>query len=520
MLKRRRLLTVAAVAITIIGAVAWMSSGGAERKTAAPAAAQTAADAPAMTLALWLEKIDAASVEDLRGLADAALAVADPELRHAILTRLTQRWLEADARGFVGFLTALEIRGSPTELAVLTDALRDSLTLLSPEVAASDDVRLVVQRLISILVATDPEGALAWARLWLVEDSLETAMVSITRNLARTDVGASLALAAEIRSSLRRGQAYAALAGVWAEADFGAAFAWASNLPDHSERAMSLNSVLLAMARSDPDLAADALRAQVASINETYALERARELAAKGISEADLAADPAAYHEMVAAGAIPSPLSPDAELLAIAGKVIGIHLAAEDPLAAIAWAESLQGDYLKLTAISGVLEGWARKDPAGAVRYLLDHHPANNDLVSSLYRAWAATDPAAAAEGTRLLADQGRREVALANVVTLWGATGDAAAAVAYVNSMPASAKTDAIYYALASAISTKSPLDAWQAATRITDQSAQYRALKSAFAVMVTHNPTQAAKLLKSTELPAVVSARLGELLAAVGQG
>jgi hypothetical protein len=486
-------------------------------KAAGSEDAAASVSASSLPMETWIQKIGAADSAGLKALMAEALSISDPEFRHEVVTAITSRWMKVDARGFLTYLTALEVHGDKLALGILSDALRDSLTELTPAQAGSDDIRLIVQRLVSILVAADPEGALQWARLWLLDDTLETALVSISRSFAHTDVARGLRLIETIQSPLRRNQASAMLAGIWASQNPAAAYEWASNLTERDVRAMSLNSVFLAMAQSDPERAASELRSQAERLNSEYLSERKAEMAAAGIKESDLAQDSETYLEMVRSGAVAPPVSPDVELLAIAAKVIGAKLAESDPEGALAWADSLTGDYLELMTISGVVEGWGRESPIKAAEYLASTYPTNMDLAKSLYGAWAAVDALAAANGTAMIADATQRDTVLADVIKIWSVKGDATEALRYVEQLPAAQKTDSVKYSLSTTISQVSPVEAWTVATGIEDPGMQYRALKSALSVLAARNPDEAVQLLKSSALSPSVSEGLGNVLDAV---
>ncbi len=479
----------------------------------APVSRTVASDLP-IDLETWQAMI--AESQDLHGLMLAAMKIGDADLQQAVVASIIDRWLVVDAAGFIKHLNALEVSGDKGSLAIVALALQSSLTRLSLESASSDEILVVVQRLISYLASTDPAKALEWARRFLLDDTLDSAVVSIARGMARTDVQAGLRIAESIQSPLRRSQAFAAVGTVWAAQDPVAALTWAVSLKNHSERALTVNAVLLVTARHNPPAAARSLSDQAKRINDQYLQERAAQLAAAGITEADLANDPDSYREMLESGSLPSPTSPDIELMATAGKVIGSKLAGDDALDALAWAESLDGDFLKLTSLSGVLDGWAATDPVAALGWVREKYPDNGDLHTAVFRAWAAGDPAAAAAAAQQIEKPNQRAAILEDVVKVWATKGDSAEATAFVTSLPPSPSTDSASYALATAISYQQPDQAWRIARGIANESAQFRALKSAFSVMVSRDPVAAADTLGATPLPGRTTERLAGILRA----
>jgi len=481
-------------------------------------AAQTAKVAPSADFDAWNRKIESTDLAGFRNLMEEAMRISDPALRHLVVTGLVDKWLLADARDFNKYFTSLEVNGDDRSLAVLADALQESLTKLDPDRAASDDIFVIVQRLISYLAGTDPGKALEWAKKWLLDDTLDSALVSIARGMAKSDVQQGLDVISQIKSPLRRSQALATLGGVWAARDPNSALKWALGLSNPAERALTLNAVLAAVAQTNPSGAADDLKQQANQITAEYAQERAADLAAKGMTEADLANDPESYREMLANGAIPPVSSPDVELMGDVGTLIGAKLGSMNPADAVDWALSLSGEYLQLKALSGVLDGWAKIDPIAALNYVNGNFPNNIDLVSSIFASWATTDPAAAAGGAKLIADSSYQTAALNIAIGKWAAT-DVTAAANYVNSLPASQVSDSIKTTLVTAMSHSSPETAWNIASGISSESAQYSALKNAFAVLVTENATNAALILQNSKanLPVTTYERLGEMVDAV---
>lgn len=516
----------AAAALAVIGFVIHRASHADQKKPdgIAPRAAvqppppvsSSAAVAPAVD---WDARLSSADKNSFRGLIDEAMKIEDPVRRNEIVTAILDRWLAEDVHGFIAYWSSLEVGADEDRMAAVALALEQSLTKLDVERASSDEVLVVVQRLISYLVGTNPDKALLWAKRWLLDDTLESALVSVARGMARTDVDKALNVIAGMTSPLRRGQAVAAVGGIWASRDLPAATAWAHGMANSIERALTLNAVLMVGAQRDAAGSAAALKNEAQRMNEEYLRDRTARMVAEGHTEADFANDPDTYREMAASGTLPPPYSADIELMGDAGKVLGARLAAGDADAALEWSASLETDYLKLKSLSGVLEGWARTHPEAAVQYLKDHHPLNSDLLGSLYQSWAAVDYAAAADGTRLIESASLRSSALESVISTWAAKGDSGEVMAYLNDLPAAEYTDQVKLAAANAISTKSPEQAWEIARGISSENAQLRGLKAAFSNLVIQNPDQAGVLLDNATLPDKTTASLRDVLDAVAR-
>lgn len=491
-------------------------------RNSAPAAPSTKAAAhpapvPALSLEEWNQKIATASILDFQSLMDEAMKIADAGLRNSVVVGIVDRWMKEDVEAFNKYIATLEVSGSSLHLAAVMNALQESLTKLDPERGASDEVFVILQRLISYLANSDPEKALVWSKKYLLDDTLESSLVAVARGMARTDVTRSLAVIAEIKSPFRRSQALATVGAIWAAREPDAALKWATNLQYISERALTLNSVLMAIAQKNPKVAASALKEQAQIISDNYTEERNNQLAASGKTEADYANDAESYNDAVERGVITAPTSPDLELLENAAKLIAEKIAAGDPVGAIALAESLPGDYLKLKTITGVIEGWAKSDPEAAFTYANKNYPDNSDLIKSLYSSWAAKDWVAAANGISLISDPVKRSGALESVITAAAPGTNPVEIFNYVSQLPPSESTDGVKYAAATAIAERSPQMAWEIAKGISGESAQYRALKGAFSYIVIANPDQAENLLTSSNLSNDTSQKLKDMLDAV---
>jgi hypothetical protein len=248
---------------------------------------------------------------------------------------------------------------------------------------------------------------------------------------------------------------------------------------------------------------------------DEYAAQYRRDLAAMNLTEADLANDREKYMEMLRAGEVPPPTSSDVELMGDAARVVASKLASEGPAAAIAWAESLENDVLWVQAVRGAVAGWSNADPAAAAAYVAANYATYPEMTTTVFDTWAEATPTEAASGTRLLDDPRLRAVATEAVAQAWAAS-DPTQAAGWVDSLPAAERSDAVLLAVATGLSTVSPVEAWHRAQEIQDPSLQYRGLKAAFATIVTQQPQVARDLLASATLNERATERLQDLLAA----
>ncbi len=532
MIPRKHLKTAAAilVAVAVAGVAVLLvnrdkTSSAPEVAKKMPATSARRADATTsssnlkvMSLEDWNQKIAGTDISEFRDLIDQATNITDADLRNSVVVSILDRWMKENATSFISYLSSLEVYGKNANLAIVAQALQGSMTKLSPELAASDDILVIVQRLITYLAGHDPEAALAWSKRFLLDDTKDQALVAVARGFAENDVKKALDIIGSMTSPLRRGQALAQVGGVWAQREPEAALAWAMALPVHGERALALNQVLMVVAANgNVSSAAAQLLRQSNLINEQYKQARTADLAARGISEADLANDPAVYKEMAEAGTLSPPGSPDVEMLELAGRAIGIRMGEKDGPGAAEWSKSIDNTYLRLKSVAGVLEGWAKNDPGAAISYANANYPNDSNLLTSIFSSWASINGEAAAVGTSMIADPNLRSLALEAAVTSWSAKGQPAAVADFLGTLPASEVSDGTKIALVAAMSQTAPEKAWTLAQSIGDESTQFRALKNAFSHLVIESPVQAEALLASSNLSNDTSGRLQDMLDAV---
>lgn len=487
--------------------------------SAVPRAVSAPPSMPSTDLESWRQRIAAATVTGFRSLMAEALALADDMLRDAVVRELLAAWLRSDARDFNKYFAGLEVEGKERNLRQLIAALGSVIPSLDPTLRASETIRSLVQRMIAGVVRDDPSLAANWASQWLPEAPREAAMVAVARETARRDPAEALHLVQRLNSPLRRLQGMTAVGRVWGARDPQAALEWAVGLPLATERAMTLNAVLLSVAQDDPGLAAVRLREAEQELSREYRIQRDAGLARLGLDEEALANDPETFRDLLASGAISPPESPDVELMADAGRVIAEKLARTDPAAAAAFADSLQNPFMNRKAKAGTLAGWVAGDPEGALAHFREAHPGNTELIAPLFSTWAGTDPAAAAAVAASLETSAQRVLALDAAIETWAAA-DPRSAARHLDALSPAERSDHAVASVVSALSAVQPEEAWTRALGIADPGLRYRSLKSAFAVLVTDRPKAAQALLASASLDPGQAERFGEMLQAVAGG
>lgn len=460
----------------------------------------------------------AAADKDFLGLVKDAMRIEDPEERETVLAGLFSEWLGTDPIGFGQYVMMLEVKGQKARLDIVAKALAKALETMPTDVASSATVQHQVRRVTMHLARTDPDAAMAWAERWLQGEVQQETMVPIARALADRNPREALNYAGRILSPLRKMQAFAWVAGIWARTDPKAALAWASKFPQPATRAMAMNTVLSAMAQQNPDVAAAELATAEQTMADQYHDKWEADLASMNIREEDLANDPESFREKLEAGEIPPPNSPDVELMADAARLIASKLAVEQPRAGVEWAEGIENDFLRQSAVKGALAGWSASEPAAAAAYAAKNFADNSAMLEIVYETWADESPAAAAKGTSLIENPMLHAKAIETVADAWALTNPSAAA-AWVDSLPASDRTDAVQLAVTSGLATVDPMAAWTRAQSIQDPTLQFRGLKAALTEVVMKQPSSAAALLASANLPGETAARLQYLVGATEQ-
>jgi hypothetical protein len=447
-----------------------------------------------------------------------AMRLKDAAEREAAIAALLDEWMQLDPEAIRKYLMALEVHGDLDKLGILAGAFAKALGDLPPDEVASPAVRDLVTRFASMLARQDPETALELANTFLKDDNRAATMVQVVRTLAARDPLQGLRIAEKIVDApFRRNQALAYVAGIWAKSDPAAAVAWASSLKEPHEQAMALNAALAAMSQTDPESAAAHLVVAERTLQEEHTARRNQTMAELGISEADLlnapeTAEGTAYE-------VPGKNSPEAELLAEAARLTAMRLAAEQATAAIAFAESIENDFLRQSAVKGALAGWSRVDPAAAAEYAVNYRTGNSEMIATVYDIWAGSAPADAAATALTIGDPMLRAAAIRAVASTWSVD-EPFQAARWLDQLPAAERSDAALYAVVANLAPENPIAAFQRAQAIQDPQLQYRGLKAAFTELVIRQPSKARDLLASSTFTGNTAERLEEILAATEKG
>lgn len=456
-----------------------------------------------------LPDVDSLSSDDFAGAWDAAMAMNDRGARTAYLSKLFTRWMNEDIGAFTAQLDRMEFLDVEDGAlwANIRAAMSEAFTRLNADAASHPGMVELMRRLVSAHAAEDPAGALAWANEWLVEDAREIAVVTLMRDLARTDSEQALETLASLTSPLRRIESLDALGAGWAETNPEAAGEWAGSISDLTGRAYATGGVVMTMSETNAPEASLLLRRVALDMEAQYSAQRAADLAALGLTEADLLADP----DNPPADVLP-PLSGEVELLVNSGMAVAQTLSEEDPHRALAWVDSLSDPRMRVLFKDAVVIGWARTDPTAAYQHYRNHMEWNpqgigdaqkTPPVEIIFEELASRDPNAAASEALRIQNPNERAAAVAGVMQSWlPATDDIHRVTAWVDALPRGFDRDRANAELVAHVVEEDPALAWSRSLEIEDPRLRVQYTRTAFSTLLVRDTARAKSALASAKL------------------
>lgn len=479
----------------------------------------------ALDFGAWKKRIDGAPADDFARLIKEAIAISDPALRAKVMTALVGRWVGVDLKGFIAFVDESEVDddGDGNALwALLAPALAEALPTLPDDVASRVELNEIVRRLIEYSARKDPVQAFAWAKQWLLDDAMESALATIAGEMIQQSPEQAMQVLAEIHSPIRRVDAIGAIAMVYGATHPEEATTWAKTLAVPAERPYAMDAVLAARAETEPEASAKDLIDFRDSMQAAYTADRDAEVAMMGIPDFKEHKDgePLTDEELTNSELLPSKEDPQLRLLGDATRAIAENWAAAEPAKAMPWIESLPAG-LKGDAIESALAGWASQQPEEAYAYYIKNHASDAAPAAPIFEAWAQAEPRRAAEQAARLTDAAIREQAVSGVVSGWlDSSADQSALEAWVDRLPTARERDRANAQIADAASYDEPAVAWRRATAIHDPLTRREELKTVFANLVDNDPGKARALLAETKsLTSDETNRLNKMLNAVAQ-
>jgi len=359
-------------------------------------------------------------------------AFGDQSFADAEASGLGQDWLARDGGEAAGEAGAT----SSSRLIVEVDAsLRDHFAA-----AFSDPVRPDWSRFLSLARDLDAdELPEAWSLLkeqpWSREK--QDTMKSFVEYWAQTDPEAAIEFGQSLESSYDRRMVISASVRVWAASDPEAAMAWYDEQKESGKRIRG-SSLLRGLYEGAPELAL----ARVWAMEDTHRQSSAlRSLFLSSHEEYKEGADK--LHALFESSEDPA----HREVLA---KMVADVWAREDPMRAIAWAETLgdEPDIQKRVLVSAA-EAWGRREPEAAMAWVQEQGlvEGNKRLVENIARSWTHDNPAS---------------------LQRW------------IDSAPASSGRDAMVSACVRGFMYRDPGRALAMAESISEEEARYKAMGS----------------------------------------
>ncbi len=432
-----------------------------------------------------------------------ALRTPGPQAQNDIAA-VALAWMDRDLPNFMSFVDELEVDDEDGTLwATLAPALMSCLPDVSEQTAQSPALLILVERLISDFAVTDPVQALAWAREWLLDSGLDSALSEIAPELAASDPGAATALVAEIAAPPKRLEAARGVGFVLRDADPDFALVWVDSLTQKVDRAYALSGVIGGMAKSHPSRAGSvfAERTETMQMQFTEDIRSDREVSGTSLSQVYEGLDPDA-----AAAAEANLPDPTIGYVVDAAAAVGSTWAQQDPGAALAWARSLAASRGRGEALVSVYDAWMASAPEAAYRAYQSESIRDSALANTVFEKWATDNPMTAARAALALAPGVERSAAVEGVTRGWIDSGAQPDAVAkWSAGLPLTEERDRTRLVIASEVADDDPVFAWSQAKEITNQTKRNDAFREVFPGLVEVNPQIAQRALVSTTLPTV---------------
>ena len=261
----------------------------------------------------------------------------------------------------------------------------------------------------------DPEAALAWARALDKSDGQQNAIVSVVGVMAQKDPEQVSGLIDELVTPQQRSSLLQTIASQWIQKDPEAGMAWLESLPSSQARAYAYNSAIYQVMQQDPDRAIELVDKiplnnrnhmipQLASSWAQKDLPAAREWVMSLESNEQNNAlnsmfgtwakeDPASAIEFLESDA-----SADLQYRSNLFSTLTGQWAIDDRGAALDWAQGIEDETTRRSALGGIYNQWAGSSPEEAAAHLaeLGDPVARETLISSLAGQWSNNDPEAA----------------------------------------------------------------------------------------------------------------------------
>ncbi len=276
------------------------------------------------------------------------------------------------------------------------------------------DLAPAMEAVLATVAQQDPLRAIDLARHTLSGAAYERTVTAALQTLLRTDPREAGAFVNALAPGAAQTQTALAVARALATQNPAEALAWTKTLPSDQLQALALNNVLDLWTARDPAAAG----AYVAQMESGGAQDSAAEYLARLLATANPA------HAIAWAQALPGANARDRALVSIAST-----WAQTEPAAAARWAGTMPASELRTEALHGALSYWLLQDNRGAQEFVFSlTGETQTSAATFVAPRLAQKDPVAAIAWTQTLPQGEAREAALGAAYSRWLSNAPAAA--------------------------------------------------------------------------------------------
>jgi len=299
----------------------------------------------------------------------------------------------------------------------------------------------VLRQLLPVVDAVSPadmEGVLTAMKALPRTEGCKLARRLLLARWAEANPGAAVAWAAAQANDPDRADYLSVTLDTWATKDMPAALAATEHMDDPTARGAIEADLLARFAESDPRAALDTL-ANLPLGQRTMDLYR---VVFQGWAQKDISNAAAAAMNMPASQARETAIG-----------TVASAWGRRDPASALAWANAFPTGNTRTTAVAAAVAAWSGTDPVAAAAYFdnLPAGPMRNKLVATLAANWAAQDPKAALAWVNRVANGQVQDVAVAGILAKMSQT-DPVGAAAYLAQVAVASLRDVALPQLAAA--------------------------------------------------------------------
>ncbi len=339
------------------------------------------ADSSTLSQAALYGLVAQSDFDSTAALLEDAISIANPRARRLALEIVLSRLAELDPRRGVQVSAGLGL--AAPDLAPLfqrwaEDELEAALSTLSTTGTAAE------RRAIALAILQDlGANSLNTSRVLAALPESESAQLQVEalELQARSSPYDALEYALSLRDAGARNASIQRIATIWAQQSPDAAFIESERITDQASRTLFTNALVAELARTSPAVALQYIDRFEDSLQQQLGLSMAF-------------SGPAGIVEPVQFVGLNGAL-PGTTALGLKQRAVQ-QWAASEPLAAIAYAESLPLGIERQALLMSAAQGYARQDPDAALGWLASLGSATPRLEGAVYAAIAESDPSRA----------------------------------------------------------------------------------------------------------------------------